>query len=131
MANLPVDEDAFIYDNKVDYSQHGKNWPDDFCINGPKNQSPIDIDKAKLTPNDNIRFSIANFTSDANAYIEMMGDDSVIYVHYEPIETEDGNIGYLSLIDERGAEEFYHKEHMLWKVPSEHTVNKRQYSAEL
>lgn len=35
------------------------------------------------------------------------------------------------MINEIGVEQFYHKNHMLWKAPSDHTVNNRQYAAEL
>ena len=35
------------------------------------------------------------------------------------------------MIDQSGNEQFYHKSHMLWKAPSDHTVNNRQYAAEL
>lgn len=36
-----------------------------------------------------------------------------------------------ALYNERGEKEFFHKDHMLWKVPSDHQLNGKQYDAEL
>lgn len=35
------------------------------------------------------------------------------------------------MTNERGEDMIYHLSHMLWKVPSEHTIANRQYAAEL
>jgi carbonic anhydrase len=48
-------------------------------------------------------------------------------VHYEPLDDE----SRFGVIDEKGIEQYYHKSHMLWKAPSDHTINNRQYAAEL
>jgi len=74
---------------------------------------------------------MATFNNNADAYLEVMGEDSVIYVHYEPITSADVEIGEFTLIDELGSRQFFHKEHMLWKVPSEHSIDGRIFAAEL
>ena len=37
----------------------------------------------------------------------------------------------ITVFNERSEDQTYHLSHMLWKVPSEHTIDDRQLSAEL
>ena len=68
------------------------------------------------------------FTNDADAYIDLLGQDSVLYVNFKPFDKEESQF---SVIQQNGIEQKFHKSHMLWKTPSEHTINNRQYAAEL
>ena len=83
---VSLDETDFIYDVEVDYSQHGKNWPADQCTNGPikspNRQSPINIDTTKTVYNENIRFDIEQFSNDGETFVEVFGNQTVLYVHY-------------------------------------------------
>jgi hypothetical protein len=61
------------------------------------------------------------FTNDADAYIDLLGQDSVLYVNFKPQVAE----SYFSVIQQNGIEQKFRKSHMLWKTPSEHTINNR------
>ena len=37
----------------------------------------------------------------------------------------------IKVVNERGEDMVYHLSHMLWKVPAEHTVDNKQFAAEL
>lgn len=83
-GSADVLSDSF-YDQVIDYSQHGKNWPANSCVAGtstPTEQSPINIDMSQTLPNPYIMFEMENLNSDTVTYMEVLGNGSVIFVHY-------------------------------------------------
>jgi hypothetical protein len=67
-----------------------------------------------------------SFTNEATTKLEVLGNGSIIFVDYKAI-----NISSFVVHNERGDTEEFHKDHMLWKIPSEHTLDNRQFAAEL
>ena len=67
-----------------------------------------------------------SFTNEATTKLEVLGNGSIIFVDYKAI-----NISSFIVHNERGDTEEFHKDHMLWKIPSEHTLDNRQFAAEL
>jgi carbonic anhydrase len=69
------------------------------------------------------------FSNDADTWVEVAGEGSLLFVHYySPDNTTDSTF---TVHNEKGDVEEYHKDYMMWHVPSEHTLNNRQYAAEL
>ena len=108
----------------IDYSEHGRNWSG-LCIGGPE-QSPINIDEAKVVPNMNIRFELVNYQDFQNEAITLHHDNSMITVHNTQETDSD-----IHVWNERGEMQEYHYSYMQWKVPSEHNINNRALAAEL
>jgi carbonic anhydrase len=76
------------------------------------------------------RFVLDDFDQEGDTWIDIRGEGSIIYVNYKPLN-DTAHTKKISYVNEHGVEDFFHKDHMLWKVPSEHNVNNRQYAAEL
>ena len=112
----------------VDYSQHGDNWPTDTCLQGNEDdeQSPINLNTAEATESSDIRFELNYTHKISNATVQVEGDGSLVRVYNPNIEDND-----IRVYNELNEPQLYHLSHMDWKVPSEHTINDRQLSAEL
>ncbi len=109
----------------VDYSQNGKNWADPLCSGGSK-QSPINIDSQKTSANQFIRY-VFNYMSIENATLMLSDNNTRLKVDMSMY----GRTNTLQLWNEYGELYNYFLDSFRWKVPSEHTIDNRQYGAEL
>ncbi|TNV76240.1 hypothetical protein FGO68_gene15681 [Halteria grandinella] len=109
----------------VDYSQNGKNWNDTLCASG-SSQSPVNIDSSAATPNDFIKFSFS-FMSIENATLQLSDGNGKLKVDMWPYASANPFV----LWNEYGEKYQYYLDSFRWKTPSEHTVNNRQFAAEL
>jgi len=109
----------------IDYRTHGKEWPSKHCIAGGL-QSPINIEMDQATPSNKLHFEIIEYHDIRNASLTVQHNRTLIQID-NPNETP----GDLNVTNELGESQIYHLEKMLWKIPSEHTLENRQMAAEL
>ena len=69
-------------------------------------------------PNNKIGFDILYYHDIRNATLVLDKERTVIRVDYPNEEYNDINV-----TNHRGEDQIYHLDHMLWKIPAEHTIN--------
>ena len=109
----------------VDYSGHGANWPKT-CTEYSLEQSPLNLSWEEAEANEYIHFDLLYTHALNNATVAIEGDGTTIKINYPNQQDND-----IRVWNERREDQSYHLSHMVWKVPSEHTINDRQLSAEL
>lgn len=109
----------------IDYSVHGDNWNTQ-CTEYSDEQSPLNLSWDEAEANKNIHFDMLYTHSLRNATVAIEGDGTTIKVNYPNLQDND-----IRVWNELKEDQVFHLSHMLWKVPSEHTVNNRQLAAEL
>ena len=109
----------------IDYSMNGKNWVTGMCSTG-LNQSPINIDTHNISQNSNANFVI-NFALIDNATLTISPDASYLGVDVSSFT----RTNTLDFWNEKGEHFLYFLNSFQWKTPSEHTIDNRQYTAEL
>ena len=77
-------------------------------------------------PNNKIGFDILYYHDIRNATLVLDKERTVIRVDYPNEQYNDINV-----TNHRGEDQIYHLDHMLWKIPAEHTINQERYAAEL
>ena len=105
----------------IDYSEIGKNWHcvyPEYCPLDNEEQSPIDLIWQKAIPNNKINFNLMYDHDIKNATLVLDNERSIIRVDYPNEKYNDINV-----TNHRGEDQIYHLDHMLWHVPSEHTIN--------
>jgi carbonic anhydrase len=109
----------------VDYSENGINWTDDTCITGKK-QSPINIETHAAVQNSKVKFTIDYMAIDT-ATLQLADQRNKLFVDYSNFSKSYA----LDFWNERGERFKYYLDYVQWKVGSEHTIDNRQFSAEL
>ena len=112
-------------DLKIDYSGHGAGWSGQ-CNSGSTQQSPLNLNWETAQLSVDIRFELLYRHRMSNATVSIQGDGSLIKIDY-PNELDNE----IRVFNELAEDQTYYLSHMLWKVPSEHTIDNRQLSAEL
>ena len=105
---------------KIDYSQHGANWAGTCTNSNSKEQSPLNLSWEEATGHDDIRYEILYQHKLQNATVSIEGEGSMIRIDYP--NSLDNDIRVYNQFNEMQT---YHLSHMLWKVPSEHTIDNR------
>ena len=109
----------------IDYSEHGDNWGPR-CTEYSEEQSPLNLSWDDAEENEYIHFDMLYTHSLSNATVAIEGDGTTIKVNYPNLEDND-----IRVWNELKEDQTYHLSHMIWKVPSEHTIDNRPLSAEL
>ena len=104
---------------------NGRNWGDDMCIDGLK-QSPINIDTRNVIQNNEVKFTM-DIQSYDNLTLTMNDAEGKLYVDLSLYSRNNS----LQFWDQVGEQFQYFLDGYQWKVPSEHTIDNRQYAAEL
>ncbi len=110
---------------QVDWSQNGRNWNDTQCLTNPW-QSPINLEPASMIPTNQLKY-VLNYRSYDNLTIFFSPTTGYYGVNMSAF-MRDNTLTFWNPLGERFD---YFLEGYTWKVPSEHTVDNRVFSAEL
>jgi len=109
----------------VDYSLNGRNWASTMCVTGAF-QSPVNIDTRNVLENNKVKFTF-DYQSYDNLTLQMNEAQGQLIVNISASSRNNS----LEFWNQFGENFDYYLEGFQWKVGSEHTIDNRQYSAEL